>query len=102
VSRPKFTLRILGPAEDDLVEAVTFIAADNPSAAEALLTKIEKGLAALTELPQIGRAPDDAELIRMGYRYLIIEDYLIFYTIGERTILVHRIMHGARNYRNLL
>ncbi|MBL7995484.1 type II toxin-antitoxin system RelE/ParE family toxin, partial [bacterium] len=37
-----------------------------------------------------------------GYRYLIVDNYLIFYTIEEETIFVHRIIHGARDYRRLL
>lgn len=37
----------------------------------------------------------------MGYRYLIVDDYLIFYTVEQRSIYVHRIIHGARNYSSL-
>ena len=38
----------------------------------------------------------------MGYRLLIVENYLIFYEIENRTILVHRILDGARDYLSLL
>jgi toxin ParE1/3/4 len=38
----------------------------------------------------------------MGYRYLIVADYLVFYTFEEQTVLVHRIIHGARDYLRLL
>jgi plasmid stabilization system protein ParE len=38
----------------------------------------------------------------MGYRFLIVDDYLIFYTISRKTVLVHRIIHGARDLQCLL
>jgi len=38
----------------------------------------------------------------MGYRFLVVQNYLIFYTIEDRTIWVHRILHGARDYLSLL
>ncbi len=41
-------------------------------------------------------------LARMGYRHLIVENYLIFYEIENRTIFVHRILDGARDYLSLL
>ena len=47
-------------------------------------------------------ATNDDELLRLGYRYLIALDYLIFYKIEGNTIFVYRILHGARNYKSLL
>ena len=102
MSRPECSVRLLRIAEDDLTEIVTYIAADRPSAAEKLAARIEKNLHLLARNPQSGRIPKEEELLRVGYRYLIVEDYLIFYTIEGQTILVHRILHGARDYLNLL
>jgi toxin ParE1/3/4 len=98
VKRPDYTIRLLRIAEDDLFEIVNYMAADRPSAADALATKIEKNLNLLTKNPQLGRIPDEEELIRLGYRYLVVQNYLIFYTVEEQTIYVHRILHGARDY----
>lgn len=102
MKQPKYVVRLLQIAEDDLNEIVTYIAAENLTAAEALATKIEKNLSHLSNHPFIGRVPEEEELVRLGYRYLIVHDYLIFYTIEGQTILVHRIMHGARDYLRLL
>jgi plasmid stabilization system protein ParE len=44
----------------------------------------------------------EQDLSRIGYRYMVIGNYLIFYTIGGDTVLVHRIIHGARDYLLLL
>jgi toxin ParE1/3/4 len=89
-------------AEEDLTEIITFIADDNVKAAEDLAIKIEKNLQLVSLNPQLGKTPGDPDLKSLGYRYLIIGNYLIFYTIEKRTILVHRILHGARNYKLLL
>ncbi|MBM4162609.1 MAG: type II toxin-antitoxin system RelE/ParE family toxin [Ignavibacteria bacterium] len=102
MSQPEYSVRLLRIAEDDLTEIITYIAADRPSAAEKLATRIEKNLHLLARNPHLGRIPNEEELLRVGYRYLAVENYLIFYTIEAKTILVHRILHGARDYLKLL
>lgn len=102
MSRPEYTVRLLRVAEEDLTEIVTYIAVDRPSAAEALATKIEKNLRLLGKNARLGRIPNEQELLRLGYRYLVVENYLVFYTIEEQAIVVHRILHGARDYLSLL
>jgi len=101
VNKPKYTVRLLRVAEDDFNEMITYIAAENRAAAEMIATKIEKNLTRLSFYPCLGKIPKDEELSRLGYRFLVVENYLIFYTIEEQTILIHRIIHGARNYLNL-
>jgi toxin ParE1/3/4 len=98
----KFQIRLLKIAEEDFTEIVKFIAEDNPTAAEAIATKIEKNLELLSDNPYLGRIPRDEEIRNLGYRYLIIQNYIVFYSIEERAILIHRILHGARNYKSLL
>jgi toxin ParE1/3/4 len=101
VNKPKYTVRLLRVAEDDFNEIITYIAAENRAAAEMIATKIEKNLIRLSFYPYLGKIPKDEELSRLEYRFLVVENYLIFYTIEEQTILIHRIIHGARNYLNL-
>ena len=89
-------------AEEDFTEIITFIADDNPTAAEAIATKIEKNLELLSDNPHLGRIPRDEEIRNLGYRYIIVQNYIVFYTIEERTIIIHRILHCARNYKSAL
>lgn len=98
----KYQVRLLSIAEEDFTEIISFIAADNTTAADAIANKIEKNLELLSENRNLGRIPREEEIRSLGYRYLIVQNYLIFYTIEERTIFIHRILHGARNYRSLL
>jgi toxin ParE1/3/4 len=102
VSQPEYNVRLLRVAEDDLNEIVMYIASDRPVAAEAVANKMEKNLALLSKHPMLGRIPKEEELSHLGYRYLAVENYLIFYKIEERTVYVHRILHGARDYLGLI
>ena len=101
MKRPRYTVRLLRAAEDDFTEIVIYIAAERPDAAESLAQKIETSLKLLATNPYLGRVPRDAALLDLGYRYLVVQNYLIFYVVEERTILVHRIVHGARDYLGL-
>ena len=98
----KYQVRLLNIAEEDFTEIISFISADNPSAADAIANNIEKNLELLSANPNLGRIPREEGIRNLGYRYLIVQNYLIFYTIEEKTVFIHRILHGARNYKTLL
>jgi len=97
-----YQIRLLSIAEEDFNEIISFNSADNPTAADAIADKIEKNLELLSDNPNLGRIPREEEIKNLGYRYLIVQNYLIFYTIEESTIFIHRILHGARDYKSLL
>ncbi len=100
--RRKTEVRLLPLAEDDLMNIIEFIAEDKPSAAEKMADQFEKSLKQLEDFPQSGRKAKQKELAKLGYRYLIVGNYLIFYIIRPDYILVHRILSGARDYVKLL
>lgn len=102
MSKTKYQIRLLKIAEEDFTEIISYIAADNPSAANTLVNKIEKNLELLSDNPKLGRIPRDEEIRNLGYRYIIIQNHIVFYTINEKTILIHRILHSARNFKSLL
>jgi len=102
VAKIKYTTRLLSTAEQDFNEIIDYILLDNVSAAISIADKIESNLQLLERNPQLGRIPNDEELLRLGYRYLIVLEYLVFYKIEDTTIIVYRILHGARNYKSLL
>ena len=102
MSPTKYQVRLLKIAEEDFTEIVSYIAADNLKAANTPTIKIEKNLELLSENSKMGRISRDEEIRTLGYRYIIVQNHIIFYTIEERTILIHRILHGARNYKSLL
>ena len=98
----KYQIRLLKIAEEDFTEIISFIADDNLDAAKNLADKIEKDLQLLSENHYLGRVPRGEEIKNLGYRFLIVQTYIVFYMIEESSILVHRILHQARNYKSLL
>lgn len=102
MSRNKFTLRLLSIAEQDSLDLIEYVAAENLSAAHHLADQIEQGIQRLQQHPFIGKVPADPKLARMGYRVLIVDNHLVFYKVREKTVLVYRIIHGARDILPLL
>ncbi|MGQ0694239.1 MAG: type II toxin-antitoxin system RelE/ParE family toxin [Nitrospiraceae bacterium] len=98
----KFALRLLSIAEQDFLGIIEYLAAENLSAAHTIMDQIEKRLQGLRRHPFLGRVPSDTKLARMGYRVLVVGDYLIFYKVRGKTVLVYRIIHGAREILPLL
>lgn len=94
-------VRLLSTAEYDLSDIVSYITEDNRAAGIAMLEKFETTLESLAANPYLGRVPKEEALSSLGYRYLIVSNYLVFYVVREQTVVVHRIIHGARNYLDL-
>ncbi len=102
MSTDKYEIRLLKIAEEDFNEIISFIAAENTSAALAIADQIEKDIELLSRNPMLGRIPRDKDIKNLGYRYIIVKNYIVFYTIEDRSIFIHRILHGARNFKTLL
>lgn len=98
----KYELRLTLPAELDFTEIIRHIAENNVTAAERMIGRIESRLSLLRKHPRLGPLARDPELAAKGYRYLTIGRYIAFYVIEPKTIWVHRILHGARDYKRLL
>lgn len=102
MSQARHDVRLLRPAEDDLTEIVLYVAADRPDAAAKLADRFDQKLNLLATNPHIGTIPKEDNLVLLGYRYLVVENYLVFYVIEAQTICVHRIIHGAIDYTRLM
>ena len=98
----KYSVRLLSIAEHDLQDLVSYMAAENVTAALTLAGRIEKDLLARSSHPYLGKMLNDEKLARLGYRVLVVENCLIFYKVKGKPVLVHRIVHGARDVPRLL
>jgi toxin ParE1/3/4 len=85
-------------ADEDLMGIWSYIATDNPKAADSLLDEIEDKFILLSEQPRLGPARSD---IALGLRYFPVGSYLIFYREIANGIEVVRVVHGARRLINL-
>lgn len=87
------------PAARDLDSIVTYIALDNPAAAEKVFRAIVAAAERLTDIPSLGRAgrlPDTRELVVTGLPYLIV------YRAAADRVTVLAVFHGARDLARAL
>lgn len=88
-------LRWAGPARQNLIHIVEFIAADDAVAALAVIDRIEQAAQRVREFPFSGR-----EGAMRGTRELVIPGlpYIIIYRVRDPTIDVLRVLHAARQW----
>lgn len=80
-------------AEEDLIGIWSYVARENPAAADRLLDRIEQRWELTATQPRIGIARDD---IGTDIRSIVIGEYLTFYRAIADGIEVMRILHGRR------
>ena len=98
----RYSLRYLPIAQDDLLAIYDYIAQDRPARALAFVDKLDERIGRLEHHPLLGRLARHARLRQYGYRVLIIDTYLVFYTIRGQQIEIHRVVHGSRNLDHLI
>jgi plasmid stabilization system protein ParE len=79
-----------------------WISTDNPNRAAAFIKKLDNRVGLLETTPLMGRVPRDAKLKNLGYRILILDDYLVFYSIRGQVIEIHRVIHGSRQLKDII
>ena len=99
MSRPAV---LVPAARQDLREAVTQIARDNPESARRLRTRLETALRRLGANPAIGA--QRPALAEARYRFLAISGfpYLLVYTADTDPPRVLRVLHMARDIAAIL
>lgn len=85
-------------AERDLIDIWTYIAADNPDAADRLLDAIADRIEQLRKHPRMGRLRPD---IAVDARFLPIGNRVVLYRLTDEVIEIVRVVHGARDVTSL-
>ena len=92
-------------ASDQLFDVIQYIAADaGANIALQYLDKLEAAVMNLADFPYSGTVPRYSILKKQGYRVLIVERHLIFYKVDEekQTVMIHAVVDGRQEYRNLV
>ena len=100
--KPRYAVRYLPAAQQDLSDILDYIARDDPRAARRFVNRIDRAIGRLALFPRSGRWPGDARLRRLGYRVLVAGDSLVFSVVVRRKAQIRRVPHGARRYDFLL
>ena len=87
-------------AFQDIDEIWEFIAQDNLDAADRVRDEIFQAFEKLAEMPEVGHLRED--LAKEPLRFWPVYSYLIIYRPDSQPLEIVRVLHGARDIKNLL
>lgn len=101
-----YQLHITSTAKHDIMRAVDYIefVLKNLQAADNLLDAVTKQIETLSDFPQKFRIVDDPVLASWEIRFVIINNYLAFYTINKekQIVIVVRFLYKKSNWCSIL
>ena len=101
-----YIIHITATAERDIMRAADHIEFNlkNPTAADYLLDVATEQINSLADMPQKFRLVDDPVLASWEIRYVIVNNYLAFYTIDEekQMVIVVRFLYQKSNWNAIL
>ena len=102
----KYRVDISEPAERDIRDIIRYISAQlsAPMTALKMMDTIEEAIASLEVMPQKCPPVTDERLAMMGYRKLIVKNYIAVFTIEEKSkvVNVERILYARRDWQHIL
>jgi plasmid stabilization system protein ParE len=101
-----YSVHITDIAEADILSTVKYIAdvLKAPASANHLLDEIEKYENILENTPNMYSFVPDEYLTTKGLKYVMVKNYMLFYTINEKEkiVTVIRFLYGHRDWRDIL
>ncbi len=102
----KYRVEVSEPAESDLRDIVRYISAQlsAPMTAAKMMDAMEEAIAGMADMPKKCPPVKDERLASMGYRKLVVKNYIIFITIDEisKVVDVERILYVRRDWLRIL
>jgi len=93
-------------ANDDIIGITDYIMNElqAPDSATQQMKRIKTAILTLSDYPYRIPLVRDPILARKGYHALLVDNYMIFFTIHEsaKTVIVMRVVYARRDYKNLL
>jgi len=102
MSSTKYKVRIYPSAENDLMESKDYFVNKLQTSPNELFDKLLKTMDVLEENPFIFPLLKDIFLNQSGYRMVPIDNFLLFYSIENSEVQIHRFLYGKRNYLDIL
>ncbi len=86
-------------AREDLKSIHKYIARDNRGAARDVRLRMTEKFRMVGHNPEFGEPCDE---IRPGLRFTLVGNYVIYYRLEAKKVLIVRVLHGARDRDRLL
>ncbi len=87
-------------AVEDIESIAEYIEKDSQFYAKAVVNKIFQSTEKLKEFPKVGRVVPELE--REDIRELIVYNYRLVYQVKERQILIIAVIHGKRQFEDVI
>ena len=101
-----YSIHITATAERDILRAADYIEFNlkTPTAADHLLDAATEQINALSDMTEKYRLVDDPVLASWKIRFIIVNNYLAFYTIDKekQTVIVVRFLYQKSNWNSIL
>lgn len=98
----KYRVDLSEPAEKDLIDIVKYIASQlsAPMSAYHMMEMFEEAMESLSDSPQRCPLIADERLSQLGYRKLIVKNYIVFFSVDEKNKVVdiERILYARRDW----
>ena len=102
----QFKVLITPTAKKDIEDIIRYIRDDlkNPDAADNIRNKFKEAILSLSTLPFRHHLVKDTTIANLNIRKIIIENYIVFYTVYEEnsSVDIVRVLYTRRNWINLL
>jgi plasmid stabilization system protein ParE len=97
-----YAVQILDPAQSELEEiAQLYLSLVGVQSARKITDKIYAALEQLAHFPLSGPTMRESELRKLGYRFIVVEKYIIIYRLIGDTVFVYHIFDGRSDYPSL-
>ena len=97
-----YKIKIYPTAQQDFRDIIDYLNTLSPDTALRYYDLLTEKIASLAQSPERCPHPRDLALTAKGYRYLIVQNYLVFYIVNDDTVQIYRILYNRRNYSALL
>jgi addiction module RelE/StbE family toxin len=99
-----YKVRYLPRALKDLEEIFRYISRElkAPKAAENLLDRIDKAVAALAANPFRHHLFISPKKLSLEYRVLPVNNFSVFYVVEKQSVEIHRVLYSRRDKDTLL
>ncbi len=98
----RYSVRIFSEAENDLNEIVDYLSTLSEQAALKYFDLIISKIETLAVMPERCPFIKDTQLRLRGYRFLRINNYLVFFIVKQNVVEIRRILYAKRQYEGLL
>ncbi len=86
----------------DVKEVKAYINEENRNAINNFTSLLTNSIGNLAEFPQLGMELSKKISIKTDYRYLIADEYIIFYKFDSEYLYIYRILSSKRDYIKIL